>query len=81
MIFSNRSTSAKSISWCSSIQFGQKLVSSPQKFINDFIQFKLIIPNIIKIVEYYLIEFRFDSKVKVVNIFRSNSCGHFYVPF
>ena len=38
------------------MQFGHNLVSSQQKIVNDFIYFKLIISNIIKIVEHYLME-------------------------
>ena len=39
------------------MQYEHKFVSSQQQFVNDFIHFKLIVSNIIKIVEYYLMEF------------------------
>ena len=39
------------------MQFRHKLVTVQKQFFNDFIHFKLIISNIIKIVEYYLMEF------------------------
>ena len=38
------------------MQFGHKLLSSQQKFVNNFIHFKLNISNIIKIIEYNLME-------------------------
>ena len=43
-------------SWFSYLQLENKLVSSQLKFVNDFIHFKLLISNIIKITEYNLME-------------------------
>ena len=39
------------------MQFRNRLVCSQQKFVNDFIHFKISIPNIVEIVEYYLRNF------------------------
>ena len=39
------------------MQFGYKHTSSKQKFFDNFIHFKRIFSNIIKIVDHYLIEF------------------------
>ena len=36
------------------MQFEHKFVSGQQKFVNNFIHIKLVISNIIKIVENYL---------------------------
>ena len=44
------------------MQFRHKIVSSQLKFVNDFIHFKLIISNIVKIVAYYLMEFFIFNK-------------------
>ena len=39
------------------MQCGHKIISSQEKLVNDFINFKLVILNVIKINEYYLMEF------------------------
>ena len=39
------------------MQFRYKLISSQDNFVHNFIHFKLITSIIIKILEYYLIEF------------------------
>ena len=41
-------TNTISKSWYSLMVFGHKLVSSQQKFVNDFIHFKVFVSNITK---------------------------------
>ena len=57
MIFSKWSTSTIGKFWLFSMKFMHTFVSSQQKFVNGFIHFKLIVSNVIKIVECCLIEF------------------------
>ena len=61
MMFSEWSTSAISKSRLSEMQLVHKFVSSQEKFVPNFIGFKLIVSNVIKIkyhqlMEYYLME-------------------------
>ena len=48
------------------MQFGHKLLSSQQKFVDDFIHFKLIIPDVIKSVQNYLIDFLFFTEHNLI---------------
>ena len=48
-MFTKWSTNTISKSWYSLMKFGHKVVSSQQKFVNDFIHFKLFVSNIIKV--------------------------------
>ena len=57
MIFSKWFTSTIGKFWLFSMKFMHTFVSSQQKFVNGFIHFKLIVSNVIKIVECCLIEF------------------------